>query len=353
MKKFIFGIIAVILVDIVIISLPKIVKNDDGKHDTEQTLSDGDGFHVEPLSGKNIYFKPDSTLPDNPVINDMIDIANGYAILRAAFCDAELWFQFRMNVNDAIGRIKTDIIKDKVIRTATENYVKDLVNILPKDKNFDKQSDSILWDKVGNAYATYADALFSRYALEQYGEATEKDMERYMDIKQFIPNYDSIYDLRRKQSEENVRYLRLMAEQTPSFDRECLYTVESAHQLRIEERNNAIQKLEKLMMSGKFSRYLHEVWRTWRCLKQLEVSSSYDGRMILNMKYNKMRYRCLNTILQQIIKNPQDIYAIGDFCFLASYDNITRYTELGFGNSATLELMLLFPEILEDNEQEE
>jgi hypothetical protein len=63
--------------------------------------------------------------------------------------------------------------------------------------------------------------------------------------------------------------------------------------------------------------------------------------------------RCLNTILQQIIKNPQDIYAIGDFCFLASYDNITRYTELGFGNSATLELMLLFPEILEDNEQEE
>ena len=137
----------------------------------------------------------------------MIDIANGYAILRAAFCDAELWFQFRMNVNDAIGRIKTDIIKDKIIRTATENYVKALVNILPKDKNFDKQSGQHIMGYIGNAYATYAEALYSRYALEEYGEATEKDMERYMEIKQFIPNYDSIYDLRRKQSEENERYL--------------------------------------------------------------------------------------------------------------------------------------------------
>jgi hypothetical protein len=49
-----------------------------------------------------------------------------------------------------------------------------------------------------------------------------------MDIEQFIPNYDSIYNLRKQQSEENERYLKLMAEQTPSFDRECLYTVEYA-----------------------------------------------------------------------------------------------------------------------------
>ncbi len=43
----------------------------------------------------------------------MVDVANGYAILRAACCDAELCFQFSMTVNDEIGRIKTDIIKDK------------------------------------------------------------------------------------------------------------------------------------------------------------------------------------------------------------------------------------------------
>ena len=66
-----------------------------------------------------------------------------------------------------------------------------------------------------------------------------------------------------------------------------------------------------------------------------------------------MRYHCLNTILKQIVKNPNDIYAINDFCFLATYDNITRYSEFMFGNSAPLEHMMLFPEILEDNKDNE
>ena len=48
------------------------------------------------------------------------------------------------------------------------------------------------------------------------------------------------------------------------------------------------------------------------------------------------------------MRNPKDIYAINDFCFLATYDNITRYSEFMFGNSAPLEHMMLFPEILED-----
>lgn len=355
MKKFIFGIIVVILVGVVIVALPKKVNNDDSSKQTvepEETVESGDGFYIEPLSGKDIYFKPDSALPDNPVINDMVDVANGYAILRAAYCDAELWFRFSMTVNDEIEHIKTDVIKDKGIRESAEKYVNALVNILPKDTILYKQSDSILWDKVWNAYTSYADALSSRYALDHYGKITEKDVVRYMDIEQFIPNYDSIYDLRRKQSEENEHYLLLMAEQTPNFDRECLYTVEYAHQRRHEEPHKAIPMLEKLMTSGKFSRYLHEVWRTWRCLRQVAESPSRDG-MILNMEYNKIRYRCLNTILQQIIKNPQDIYAINDFCFLATYDNITRYSEFMFGNSAPLEHMMLFPEILEDSDQEE
>ena len=104
------------------------------------------------------------------------------------------------------------------------------------------------------------------------------------------------------------------------------------------------------MKSGKNSRYLHEVWRTWRCLKQLEISPSRDG-MILNLKYNKMRYRCLNTILKQIVKNPHDIKAINDFCYLATCDNIIRYCDYLFGNSAPLEQMMLFPEILMDDEE--
>jgi hypothetical protein len=228
-----------------------------------------------------------------------------------------------------------------------KKYVNTLVDILPRDTALWNLSDSVLWDKVWRAYTTYADKLSNQFALSHYGKITEKDVARYIDIELFIPNYDSIFSLRYKQSEENERYLLLMAEQTPNFDRKCLYTVEYAHQRRHEEPHKAIPMLEKLMESGKFSRYLHEVWRTWRCLKQIALSPSRDG-MILNLEYNEMRYQCLRTILRQIMRNPKDIYAINDFCFLATYDNITRYSEFMFGNSAPLEHMLLFPEILED-----
>ncbi|MBQ9203011.1 MAG: hypothetical protein IJ155_02085 [Prevotella sp.] len=354
MKKFIFGIVAIIVVGIIAVSLPKQDKEEDRLlvNAAKETIEDDDGFYTEPMSDKDIYFKADTVMPDNPVVNDMMDVANGYAILRAAYCDAELWFRFGTVINNEIGRLKTGTIKDADIRLAAEQYVRKLVLIMPVDTAKRNETDSLLWDQVWDTYKTFADKLSNRFSLSHYGKITEKDVQKYMDIEQFIPNYDSIYNLRKQQSEENERYLKLMAEQTPSFDRECLYTVEYAHQRRHEEPHTAIPMLEALMKSGKFSRYLHEVWRTWRVLKQMAQSPSRDGT-ILNREYNQMRYHCLNTILKQIVKNPKNIYAINDFCFLATYDNITRYSEFMFGNSAPLEHMMLFPEILEDSDENE
>ena len=356
MKKFIFSIICLIVVAIVIASVyqKKEETSNQGTEENNVINNCGDGFYIETLSDKDIYCPGTYVCvslmpqPKRELYGDMISLANSYAILRAAYCDAELWFRFGMVVNDSIGQVHLDSIWDLEARNAVEDYVKTLVDILPRDTAQWNQSDSLLWDKVWSAYATCADKLSKRFALRHYGKITEKDVVKYMDIKQFIPNYDSIYDLRRKQSEENERYLLLMAEQTPNFDRECLYTIEYAHQRRHEEPHKAIPMLEKLMESGKFSRYLHEVWRTWRCLKQVAESPSRDG-MILNLEYNKKRYKCLKAILGQIMQNPKDIYAINDFCFLATYDNIIRYSEFMFGNSAPLEHMMLFPEILEED----
>ena len=357
MKKFIFSIICLIVVAIVVASVFQKKEETSNQGTEENNVIDncGDGFYIETLSDKDIYCPGTYVCvslmpqPKRELYGDMISLANSYAILRAAYCDAELWFRFGMVVNDSIGQVHLDSVWDLEARNAVDKYVKTLVDILPRDTTLWDQSDSILWDKVWSAYTTCADKLSKRFSLNHYGKITEKDVVRYMNIEQFIPNYDSIYDLRRKQSEENERYLLLMAEQTPSFDRECLYTIEYAHQRRHEEPHKAIPMLEKLMESGKFSRYLHEVWRTWRCLRQVAESPSRDG-MILNLEYNKMRYKCLKTILTQIMQDPKDIYAINDFCFLATYDNITRYSEFMFGNSAPLEHMMLFPEILDDDE---
>ena len=95
MKKFIFGIVAILVVRIGVVSLSKQGKKEDKQVENASETIEGDQrFSIETLSDKDIYFRGDTVLPNNPVINDMIDLANGYAILRTTYCDAELWFRF-------------------------------------------------------------------------------------------------------------------------------------------------------------------------------------------------------------------------------------------------------------------
>lgn len=68
MKKFVFGIIAIIVVGIVVVSLPK-QENEEDKpiaEAGEETIENDDCFYINPMSDKDIYFKPDTVLPDNP-----------------------------------------------------------------------------------------------------------------------------------------------------------------------------------------------------------------------------------------------------------------------------------------------
>lgn len=179
MKKFIFGIVAIIVAGIVVVSLPKQEKEEDKQlaDASVETIEGNDDFYIGTLSDKDIYFKADTVLPGNEVLNDMMDVANGYAILRAAYCDAGLWFRFGEVVNDTIRQLKADAIRDKGIRAAADQYVKTLVNILPRDTALWNQSDSVLWDNVWSAYKSFANKLSSRFALSHYGRITERHRE--------------------------------------------------------------------------------------------------------------------------------------------------------------------------------
>ena len=95
MKMFIIGIVAILVVRIGVVSLSKQGKKEDKQvENASETIEGDERFSIETLSDKDIYFRGDTVLPNNPVVNDMIDLANGYAILRTTYCDAELWFRF-------------------------------------------------------------------------------------------------------------------------------------------------------------------------------------------------------------------------------------------------------------------
>ena len=67
MRKFILGVVAIILVGIVAVSLLKQGKEEDKQvADTGvETIEGDDGFIIETLSDKDIYFKADMVLPAN------------------------------------------------------------------------------------------------------------------------------------------------------------------------------------------------------------------------------------------------------------------------------------------------
>lgn len=354
MKKSTLGLIISFVVLLTIGALVLKGREQHGLDDIKGNVEGINSFHIETLSDKYIYCLGTAISvcypsPKTRKHGELISIANSYAILNAAYCDAELWFRFGMVVNDTIRQAQINYaVWDWDARKVVEKYVNTLVDVLPRDTALWAQSDSALWNKVWTAYRTCAVELSELYSLKRYGNITEEDIMKYMDARKFISNYDSIYDLRRKKTMVNEMFLLSLAEQATDFDTRCLYTIEYAHQSRSRIHNKAITLLASLMESGKYSRYLNEVWRTWRCLRQLEESPSRDG-MIPNLEYNKMRYRCLETINRRLMDNMNDIYLMNDYCFLATYGNITRYSEYMYGNSVGLEQAMLFPELFEEN----
>ena len=108
---------------------------------------------------------------------ELISIANSYAILNAAYCDAELWFRFGMVVNDTIRQAHIDYaVWDWDARKAVKKYVNTIVDVLPRDTALWIQSDSALWNKVWTAYRTCAVELSELYSLKRFGNITEEDV---------------------------------------------------------------------------------------------------------------------------------------------------------------------------------
>ena len=176
MKKYIFSIICLIIITVIVASVYQREEetSSQGTENNNDVDKGNDGFHIETLSDKDIYcpgtFVCLTYMPQSKreLYGDMISLANSYAILRAAYCDAELWFRFGMVVNDSISQVHLDSIWDLEARNAVDKYVKTLVDILPRDAALWNQSDSILWDKVWSAYTTCADKLSKRFALKHY-----------------------------------------------------------------------------------------------------------------------------------------------------------------------------------------
>ena len=184
MKKFILSVMLMaaaisIMVEVVFCS------GKDNKRDAivlGETSDDESSMPFETMSDKDIYFHPDLVIPDNPVVRDIIDLANAYAILRAGYCDAELYLRFGMLVGDVISKMEADKILDMGTQASARDYIHSLAKVIPCDTMMWKENDSARYHMIRKACNEFGDRLVQRYALERYGTMTEKDTEEYFDI---------------------------------------------------------------------------------------------------------------------------------------------------------------------------
>lgn len=93
-----------------------------------------------------------------------------------------------------------------------------------------------------------------------------------------------------------------------------------------------LEMLGDIMESGIYTKYLLEIWYTWRAICQSFSFSASSSGFIPNRYYSKMKVKCANTILRHI-QETDDLMAKCLLDELLMYPMINRYGSI-LGNEA-------------------
>ena len=184
-------------------------------------------------------------------------------MLNSIWSDFELWFRFGTSVKDEIKQVNSAVISDPRIKELAQTYKDLIMEVLHHDTI---QTDSIVFNRAQKAYKHFKAALANRYNINHYGKLSEHQYWASYDKNNVIPNYDSIYNLRRTEDQLHANQLKQKANNEIDFNKKCIYTLEFVHANDSEPTEEIVKPLVGLMQSKQYSLYLIEIWRTWRCL---------------------------------------------------------------------------------------
>lgn len=91
--------------------------------------------------------------------------------------------------------------------------------------------------------------------------------------------------------------------------------------------------LGEIIESGIYTRYILEVWIAWRAYTQIEFISPSSFAVIANNYYDRLRVKCMNTIIRHMQSPKADRYDKLLLCNLIACEVVHRQGSL-FGNSA-------------------
>ena len=164
----------------------------------------------------------------------------------------------------------------------------------------------------------------------------EKHFWEWYDKRKHVPEYDQIValyinDSKMEPTEEDDNHLKAVIEGESNIDRRTILALELVRNSNDSFRNATIF-LGEILESGIYTKYILEAWLAWRAAVQLEFFSPSSFSSIPNNYYDKIRVKCMNTILRHIQADP-DKY---DVCLLENFIccEILHRMDAIYGNEA-------------------
>lgn len=291
---------------------------------------------LQAVKDTDFYFRTEGKMPATPLFTDLIDAYNGFLFLNSLLCDYEAWSRgLAPNAKESAQKIECFYIQDDSVRVAAQRYKNLILSVVSNEA---LREDTTAFNRVDSAYGEFKYMLIERYHMSNYGYLPEEKYWEIYDKSNVVADYDSVSAMDRQDTLTAV-CLKKKIDTELNFDKKCVYTLLYAHTPDAD-----LKLLEDIMLERRYSIYLFETWRSWRCLLQDRYGASKDSNIPNNI-YNRARMICATTILKHIMENQNDLMAINQFLILAAQDDIYRYGRFLYGNQNMTEKLELFPEL--------
>lgn len=344
MKTF-FHILSAILLSAVVIVLGNRCYHMMSKSETDFETEDL-YIDISIMCDQDLWLDTEGIDTRDTLLCDLVDMCNAATAIRSIFTDFDLYMcinDYELETRNAIRSLDLSVIKNSETRSRLEAYRQKMIGL------YDVRADEVDQEVV-NPYLYRYDVdeyIADRYSFTHYYNVDIEELAERLQTDYWtcaaIPDWDTLQAKRGDLSIEQELHDRY--QNSKSFDERCIYAIEltyaneAGHYLD----DPYLKYLYELLTCGEYSKYLHSVWRHWRCMSQYNNGSSQDS-YIPNWIYNQVRNQCLCTILKHIAQCQDDLMAVNQLMRLASENNIYRLGTFEHGNQNVIEYYELFLE---------
>ena len=300
---------------------------------------------------------PEYTGSKQPFLANAEDFYNSCALSWNVWSNHEVWYRGHtadlLRYNDEVKRsieaVSVNIIKDKEVRKAAQDYKDSLLKLMKTEPDD--------WGEDVNPMEL----------LISFGDVVEsKAYKFYDDEDTFVESLDSVMDIAEgmvldkfqhyldASEDDQIQVMLGELATCRNFDEQCSLWRNWANCDKSSIDDEWIAAVgSALMESGNYSPILHRIWITWRAISQgLYFGSSRDSS-IPNQYYNEYRKMCYVSCLKRIERHPDDIFAMNCAAAIGGRTNMNRFGQNYFGNEAMIERAMMMPKRYHTGEDED